>query len=77
MNLTLIDLTLLASMVFITVLWVRLVLLKLHMRRNRKLLSREGIYPSGSTQCHGMVRSKNGVEHDSKPARSWYSHLAG
>lgn len=77
MTLTLLDLGLIAGMIFITVIWIRLVHLKLHMRRNKELLRREGIFPNGSTQCHGMVRSENGVEHDSKPARSWYSHLAG
>ncbi|MEX0738994.1 MAG: hypothetical protein WD071_06615 [Pseudohongiella sp.] len=77
MNPTVTDLAVFAGLTFVTVVWIRIVLLKLKMHRNQKRLKAARLYPSGSDIRHGMVMGKNGVEHDSQPSKSWYSRLAG
>lgn len=76
MSVTLIDLILVAFLVLFTIAWVRILMLRHQMERTEKRLRQNGIHPQGRLLCHGMVRSENGVLHDSKPSRSWYARLA-
>jgi len=76
MSMTLTDLLLIAFLVLFSIAWIRVLMLRHQMERTEKRLQRNGIHPQGSLLCHGMVRSTNGVKHDSKPSRSWYARLA-
>lgn len=81
MSPTPLDLLILAVLTMITIFWVRIVMLKWQMRRNRIKLRKAGLYPSGSNASYGMVRCQDGdtvgVQHDARPSRSWYSTLVG
>ena len=54
-----------------------LLLVKLRMGKNEKVLRNQLISPCGAGVSHGMIRRSGGrgVEHDSQPSLSWYSRL--